>query len=55
LAEKKSPTYYSTSDDIWLNALSKLPTHAEVKQLTTSLGKSSELGDWGEFQGALNS
>jgi hypothetical protein len=55
MAEKQSPTYYSASDDIWLNALSKLSTHADVKKLTSDLGTSSELGDWGEFQGALHS
>lgn len=55
MAEKNPPAFYSASDDIWLNALSKLPTHADVKKLTTGLGASSESGDWGEFQGALHS
>ena len=55
MAKKNPPVFYSASDDIWLNALSKLPAHADVKKLTKGLGAASEAGDWSEFQGALHS
>lgn len=45
--------FYSSSDDVWLNALSKTESHAAIKKMVSSFGPPNELNDFDEIHEAL--
>lgn len=52
-AQAKAPSFYSLSDDVWLDAMNMTSNELQVKKLTDALGATSQHNDMDEFQEVL--